>query len=307
MESILLQNQNDSKNNKTEKEKEKKNNIQNKNIINNINNNDENLIINNGQDENNNLLYIAKRSYSCKINEPKNKKFVNNEDIKLNLNKKFMYLKTPQIKPKKSQLNPVPINLGSISYANKKPKFNLLNDNINIINDIISEGDNEESNEFSYDSSSDFTDGEEIKKKIDSLEFDFNEEKSKNEIDNNNNFLRKINTEKIGNFDENKIVEENDDYDENGKISLKNVRKDLIQSKRIFLKNDIDIFDKIDKNIMNHFQKYKEDILMNNDNDNETDGIKLHKTTGFGQPHPKYGLPILEFLKKNSSSGLNKK
>ena len=301
-----LENQKDSKNNKTEKEKEK--NIENININspNNINNNDENLIINNGQDENNNLLYVAKRSYSCKINEPKNKKFVNNDDIKLNLNKKFMYLKTPQIKPKKSQLNPAPINLGSISYANKKSKFNLLNDNINIINDIISEGDNEESNEFSYDSSSDFTDGEEIKEKIENSEIDVSEEKIRNENDNDLN-IKKLNTlGKIGKIDEGKIEEENDDdYDENGKISLKNVRKGLIQSKRVFSKNDIDIFDKIDKNIMDHFQKYKEDILM--DNKNETQGLNLHKTTGFGQAHPKNGLPILEFLKKNSSSGVNKK
>ena len=82
---------------------------------------DKDLInINNGQEENYNLFYTAKRSYSCRINEPKNKNFANKDEIKLNLNNKFMYLKTPQIKPKKSKLNPAPINLGSISCIKKK-------------------------------------------------------------------------------------------------------------------------------------------------------------------------------------------
>ena len=118
--------------------------LQNQNlIINNINekkfensNEDKNIIIKSGdkikKDDYNNLtnrqeenyeLYIAKRSYSCKINEPKNRKFSKNDDISLNLNKKFKDLKTPQIKPQKRQIIIAPINIGSISSSKKKIKI----------------------------------------------------------------------------------------------------------------------------------------------------------------------------------------
>ena len=265
--------------------------------------------INNGQEDNYNLIYTAKRSYSCRINEPKNKNFVNKDEIKLNLNNKFMYLKTPQIKPKKSTLNPVPINLGSISCIKKKTRFNLLNNDNNIIKDIISEGENEESNEFSYDSSSDFTGGEEIKDNQENQENSELDNIYNNEDDYKENVLacKKLKSEntKYEKEEEFKIEEENDDFDEYGKISLRNIRKDMIQSKKKFSKNDNDIFNKIDNNVNEQYKKYKDEILMGNGE--EEIGRHLHKTTGFSQAHKKNELPILEFLKKNSSTGIKLK
>ena len=306
MESIKLDNQilNINKNYQELKENKNLNNIS-------IEQKKENeyFNLNNGQEDNNNLYYIAKRSYSCRINETKNKNFVNKEDIKINLNNKFMYLKTPQLKPKKSQLNPTPINLGSISCVKKKSRYNLLNNsNNNIIKDIISEGENEDSNEFSSDSSSNFTGGEEIK---DNQENSIIDNIDNNENENNlkeNEFpCKKLKTEnaKYEKDENNKIEEENDDFDENGLMSLKNIRKDMIQSKRKFSKNDNDIFNKIDNNLIEQYKKYKEDILMGNEE--EQIERKLHKTTGFSQARNRNGLPILEFLKKNSSTGIKLK
>lgn len=299
---------NSNANEKDENEQNKDEYKENKNM-NSIDKNqsNENIILTNGQEENYNINYVTKRSYSCRINEPKNKNFSEGDDIKMNLNKKFLYLKTPQIKPKKSKLNPVPINIGSISCSTKKPKFNLLNnDNDNIINDIISEGDNEESNEMSLDSSSDMTLGEEVKdndENIDIENFDINE----NDNHENDLIINKLNTEKkkMPEITEFKIIEENDDFDENGQLSLKNIRKEMMQSKKIFLKNDKDIFNRIDINLTEQYLKLKEDILMGNE---PTLGLQLHKTTGFGQTHPKKALPILEFLRKNSAiSSIDKK
>ena len=259
--------------------------------------------LNNGQDNNYNLCFIAKRSYSCRINESKNKSFSNNEneEIKLNLNQKYMYLKTPQIKPKKSKLIPKPINIGSISISKKKSKFNLKDEDINIINDAISEGENEESNELSSDSSSNFSGGEEIK------------ENNENEIDKNyvnekdlkESVIKKLKSEikKFELIKDYKIIEENDDdFDENGKISLRNLRKGMIQSKKSFYKNDNDIFNKIENNSSQKYKRYKDEILKGNEN--ELIGRQFHKTTGFEQAHHKNKCPILEFLKRNSSSSI---
>jgi hypothetical protein len=169
------------------------------------------------------------------------------------------------------------------------------------MNDIISEGDNEESNEMSLDSSSDPTLGEEVKdneENIDIETFDINE---------NDLIIKKLNTDKkkMPEITEFKIIEENDDFDENGQLSLKNIRKEMMQSKRIFLKNDKDIFNRIDNSLSEHLQKFKEDILMGNA---PSLGLQLHKTTGFGQTHPRKALPILEFLRKNSAiSSIDKK
>lgn len=264
---------------------------------------EENINLRNGQEDNYNLCYIAKRSYSCRINEPKNKNFVNKEEIKLNLNNKFMYLKTPQIKPKKSKLNPSPINLGSILYVNKKTRFNNAND---IINNTISEGENEESNEYSYNSSSDFTSEEEIKDNQDNTYIEIIED---NENDTKEyEFIKKLKSEnsKYKKDEDIKIEEENDDFDEHGNLSLKNIRKDMIQTKKKFSKNNKDIFNIIDENLIEKYKKkYKEDILMGNEE--EEIGRNLHKTTGFCRPNNNNGLPILEFLKKNSSSALKLK
>ena len=303
MESTKNNDNNLIKNNKEKVEEIKEN----KDVYNSIEKNKNNIDydINNGQEENYNL-YIAKRSYSCKINGPKNKNFPN-EEIKLNLNSKFKYLKTPQIKPKKSQLNPKPINIGSISTSKKRSRFKDISKELDIINDIISEGENEESNELSSDSSSVITDDEEIKVN--------QENKIEKEIDNENekviveksNINTKIKSEKLKFVQEEdyKIEEENDDdFDEFGKISLKNLRKGMIQSKKLFLKNDNDIINRIDRKMseQEQFKKYKDDILKGDEN--VQNGKQFHKTTDFAQANRKNGCPILEFLKKNSSSGI---
>ena len=270
---------------------------------------DEKIVLTNGQDENLNLNYTNKRSYSCKINEPKNKNFSGGDEIKLNLTKKFLYLKTPQIKPKKSTLNPAPINIGSISCCSKKSKLNLLiNDDNNIIDDVISEGDNEESIGPS-NSSSDVSDDEENKNNeindYDNFDDDYenidNDNDNKNEKEKENQLIierLKSDIKKIAETSEFTIKEENDFYDEKGHLSLKDMRKEMILSKKIFSKNERDIDNKIDNNLIEQCQKFREDILIGN----EQIGMQLHKTTGFGQTHSKKTLPILEYLKKNSSN-----
>ncbi len=258
---------------------------------------DEKIVLTNGQDVNLNLNYTNKRSYSCKINEPKNKNFSEGDEIKLNLKKKFLYLQTPQIKPKKSTLNPIPINIGSISCSTKKSKLNLLiNDNNNIIEDVISEGDNEESCEASY-SSSLFSDGEENKYN-EITDYNNYENKDNDKSNENQLIIDKLKSDiiKIAETSEFTIKEENDFYDEKGHLSLKDMRKEMILSKKIFLKNEKDIENRIDDNLAEHCRKFREDILIGNEQIN----MQLHKTTGFGQAHPKKTLPILEFLKKNS-------
>ena len=260
---------------------------------------DENTNINNGQ-EKRNIAYNPRRSYSCRINEPKNKDFSNNDEIKLNLNKKFMILKTPQIKPKKGLLNPVPMNLGSISYTKTKSKYNLLNDKMGVINDIISEGENEESNELSFDSSSVYSENEENIKETSDNNSLLNDKEEDNTNIENQLSLKKYKSQ-FGKTAKNinTIDEENDDYDVEGKISLKNIKKTMIISKKIFLKNDKDSFDKIDKYYFSQYQRLKEKILMGEEN--EENERKFHKTTGFGHIHRKNN-PILEYLKINSKN-----
>ena len=300
-----LQNQNLIINNINEKKSENSN--EDKNIIikseEKIKKNDYNNLTN--RQEENYELYIAKRSYSCRIKEPKNRKFSKTDDINLNLNKKFMYLKTPQIKPKKGQIIIKPINIGSISSSKKKARFSLLNNDNDNIKEIISEGENEESS-ISYDSSSMSEEEEEIKDnhEDENFENDGFEENEKN-LNVNELMVQKLKSENTKfSKEENKIDEEedDDDYNEKGEISLKNLRRGMIQSKKIFLKNENDIFNKIDNNLIEKFKKYKADILMSNEN--EKIGFQLHKTVGFGQNHRKNCLPILEFLRKNSSKGL---
>ena len=283
--------------------KEEENKVENNNS-NNIFQSNEKIVLTNGQDENLNLNYTNKRSYSCRINEPKNKNFSGGDEIKLNLNKKFLYLKTPQIKPKKSTLNPAPINIGSISCCSKKSKLNLLiNDNNNVFDDVISEGDNEESIEPS-NSSSDLSDDEENKNN-EINDYDDYDDYENIDIDNNNEkekenqlIIEKLKSDikKIAETSEFTIKEENDFYDEKGHLSLKDMRKEMILSKKIFSKNERDIDNKIDNNLIEQCQKFREDILIGN----EQIDFQLHKTTGFGQTHSKKTLPILDYLRQNS-------
>ena len=264
-----------------------KNEIESKNINNNDNKKENiNNIINitNEQDENNNLWYNPKRSYSCRLDDIKNKKFnYNNEEIELNLNEKFIYLKTPQLKPKKSKLNPTPINIGSISCSTKKSKLSLLNDE----NIILSEGEDEESIESSSDS--DFY----IKKDENDIIPNINEKKIEDD--------KKLEN-KISEIKEFKIEEENDDdYDENGHLILKKLRKNMIQSKKIISKSN-KMINRLDNILIEKYKKYKCYILNENIEDEFTPEI-LHKTSGF--PHHNNNddeeeLPILEFLRRNS-------
>ena len=278
------------KENNIDDKKEKKilkNEIESKNINNNDNKKENiNNIINitNEQDENNNLWYNPKRSYSCRLGDVKNKKFnYNNEEIELNLNEKFIYLKTPQLKPKKSKLNPTPINIGSISCSTKKSKLSLLNDE----NIILSEGEDEESIESSSDS--DFY----IKKDENDIIPNINEKKIEDD--------KKLEN-KISEIKEFKIEEENDDdYDENGHLILKKLRKNMIQSKKIISKSN-KMINRLDNILIEKYKKYKGYILNENIEDEFTPEI-LHKTSGF--PHHNNNddeeeLPILEFLRRNS-------
>ena len=183
----------------------------------------------------------------------------------------------------------------------------MLNNDDDEIKEIISEGENEESS-ISYDSSSMSVEEEEIKDnhEDDNFENDKFEENEKN-LNVNELKIQKLKSENTKFLkEENKIDEEDDDdYNEKGEISLKNLRKGMIHSKKIFLKNENDIFNKLDNNLIEKFKKYKADILMNNEN--EKIGFQLHKTVGFVQNHRKNCLPILEFLRKNSSKRLEVK
>ena len=224
------------------------------------------------------LYYNAKRSYSCKVGDSKIKKFTyNNEEIKLNLNTKLMYLKTPQIRPKKSTLIPNPIYLGSSSCSTKRSRYNLLNDE----NIILSEG-GEESNENSSDSLTiNIEEKEENNKNLNNII-----EKS-NEKD---NIIKKaISNQKYS------IEEENDDYNEKGDLILMKLRKNMIQSKKTFSKQFST------NNELEHFLTEKIDIIKDNIlnyNDEEPTTNSL-KTVGFSQA--KNDLPILGFLQRKST------
>lgn len=241
----------------------------------------------------------SKRSYSCKINEQKKKKFSGCEEIKMNLNKKYAPLKTPKIKPMKCELNPNPINIGMVR---KTSRFKSINDDINedknIFNDIISEGENE--NELS-DKESSYSDS------------DFDEEqnlKYNNVINTQENLdlltkfgvLRLKSENRLYTLNENKIKEENDDdFNENGNIVLKNVRRKMFETKKNFLKKDKDYFNIINQSLNEKYKKYKEDILMPK---NEQ---KFHNTISFSNSKAKKEeISILEFLRKNSSIDMTK-
>ena len=244
-----------------------------------------------------------KRSYSCKVNELAVKKFSGCDEIRLNISKKYNVLKTPSLKPKKSDLNPVPINIGNA--IRKASRFKPLNDDDsidkNIFNDIISEGEKEVSHKDSSISSSDVEDKEEEKDNDEINNHDhknddkFEKEQINNDI--NDEFaLMKIHSEnKIFCLSENKIKEENEDeFNEKGNLILKNVRKKMFHTKKTFLKNDKDNFDIINLALDGKYKKYKEDILM------PKKQASFHNTISFTKPKNNK-ISILEFLRKNSS------
>ena len=82
------------------------------------------------------LVYIG-------FNEQAVNKFSWCNEIRLNISKKYNVLKTPSLKPKKSDLNPVPINIGNA--IRKASRFKPLNDDDSIDKDIFnhSEGEKE--------------------------------------------------------------------------------------------------------------------------------------------------------------------
>jgi hypothetical protein len=249
-----------------------------------------------------NLNPHNKRSYSCKVNEQNIKKFSGCDEISLNLSKKYNFLKTPSLKPKKSDINPVPINIGNA--IRKNSRFKPLNDDDsidkNIFNDIISEGEKEVSHKDSSISSSDVEDKEE-EKDNDEININNNHDKDDNfeneQINHNDEFsLLKIHSEnKIFSLSDYKIKEENEDeYNEKGNLMLKNVRKKMFQTKKTFLKNDKDNFDITNQALDEKYKKYKEDILM------PKKQVNFHNTISFTKPKNN-GISILEFLRKKSS------
>ena len=259
-----------------------------------LNENNQDNIINNSI---NDLEAHSKRSYSCKIIDQKKKKFSGAEEIKMNITKKLNCLKTPQIKPKKGKLNPIPINIGVMKKNSRfKPIKGDDNVDTNIFNDTISEGENETSNKESSDSSSDPSDDENLKDD-NNINNNINEE---NEELNNEYCLMKIRSEnKIFSLADKKIKEENeDDFNEEGNIILKNLRKTMFRTKKSFLKNDKDYFNVINYALNEKIGKYKEDILMPKLKKKE----KFHNTISFTKSKAKNNeISILEFLRKKSS------
>ena len=243
-----------------------------------------------------------KRSYSCKVNEQAVKKFSGCDEIRLNISKKYNILKTPSLKPKKSDLNPAPINIGNA--IRKASRFKPLNDDDSIdkeiFNDIISEGEKEVSHKDSSLSSSEIVDKEEEKDNVEINNHKNDDNKFENvqiNDDINDEFaLMKLHSEnKIFSLSENKIKEENEDeFNEKGNLMLKNVRKKMFHTKKTFLKNDKDIFDITNQALDEKYKKYKEDILM------PKKQSSFHNTISFTKPKNN-GISILEFLRKNSS------
>lgn len=243
-----------------------------------------------------------KRSYSCKVNEQAVKKFSGCDEIRLNISKKYNILKTPSLKPKKSDLNPAPINIGN--SIRKASRFKPLNDDDSIdkeiFNDIISEGEKEVSHKDSSLSSSEIVDKEEEKDNVEINNHKNDDNKFENvqiNDDINDEFaLMKLHSEnKIFSLSENKIKEENEDeFNEKGNLMLKNVRKKMFHTKKTFLKNDKDIFDITNQALDEKYKKYKEDILM------PKKQSSFHNTISFTKPKNN-GISILEFLRKNSS------
>ena len=243
----------------------------------------------------------SKRSYSCKINEQfSKKKFSGCEEIKLNLHKKYAPLKTPQIKPMKCDLNPKPINIGMIKKNSRfKPINGDCNIDKNIFNEIISEGDNEISDKDSPDSDSDFD--EDYNLKYDNPINNINDQESL-DLFKKFGFLKLHSDNKIFTLSENEIKEENDDdYNENGNLMLKNIRRKMFETKKNFLKKDKDSFDIMNHELKEKFKKYKEDILM------PKSELKIHNTISFSNSKAKNKeISILEFLRKNSSIDMTK-
>ena len=243
-----------------------------------------------------------KRSYSCKVNEQAVKKFSGCDEIRLNISKKYNILKTPSLKPKKSDLNPAPINIGNA--IRKASRFKPLNDDDSIdkeiFNDIISEGEKEVSHKDSSLSSSDIDDKEEEKDNVEINNHKNDDNKFENvqiNDDINDEFaLMKLHSEnKIFSLSENKIKEENEDeFNEKGNLMLKNVRKKMFHTKKTFLKNDKDIFDITNQALDEKYKKYKGDILM------PKKQSSFHNTISFTKPKNN-GISILEFLRKKSS------
>ena len=245
-----------------------------------------------------------KRSYSCKVNEQNIKKFSGCDEISLNLNKKYNFLKTPSLKPKKSHINPAPINIGNA--IRKGSRFKPLNDDDsidkNIFNDIISEGEKEVSNKDSSNSSSDSDDKEEEKdngeiniNNIHNKDDNFENEQNNHDINDEFSLLKLHSENRIFSLSDYKIKEENEDeYNEKGNLMLKNVRKKMFHTKKTFLKNDKDNFDITNQVLDEKYKKYKEDILM------PKKQVNFHNTISFTKPKNN-GVSILEFLRKKSS------
>ena len=232
--------------------------------------------LNSIRDEEDDLYYNAKRSYSCKVGDSKKIKFTyDREEIKLNLSKQLIYLKTPQIRPKKSTLIPNPIYLGSTICSSKKTRYNSLSDK----NVILSE-DGEESIDNSSDS---LSLNIEEKENIQSLNNIIEKSIEKNII----NIKKKLPIQKFS------IEEENDDYNEKGELIFIKLRKNMFKSKKIFSKKYKN------NNELEHFLTKKYDIIKEsilNYNEEEVPQ-NLFKTVGFSQVKNN-DLPILGFLQR---------
>lgn len=124
-----------------------------------------------------------------------------------------------------------------------------------------------------------------------------------NNNDSNNNSINNINNVNIKNLiniQEFKIEEENDEYNEYGELVLKKLRKNFIQTKKTILKN-IKKNNEFDNFLKEKYNTIKENVLNQNEKEEDEEVPKnLCKTIGFTKDKNK-NLPILDFLRKNSS------
>ena len=173
----------------------------------------------------------------------------------------------PKISFLKSNFFPTPIILGS----SKKLRFK----KINFDDDYYSEDEKINSEEESFDSDS--SNDEEIFK------------------------ARRLYSYAVEEFDENFCLSENDKiYDKNQKLKIKILRKEMISSKKMFIKNfKIENYKEMDDTKQNIFLKLKDKILNGKEISNKKNNVKLKD-----DKNTKKDKPILSFLKNNSSNCL---
>ena len=265
------------------------------------------------------------------VKKGKMKKFI--EEGKSNKIDQKKYLKTPQVmvpklRPQKRSLNPTPLRLNPFSL--KSSKLNVINEENIILSEHEEESENLESSSFSSDENENKNEEkydtdeekieEEVKEEEEKNEEESEEKEKKEEVKNEEGKEEKINNkpnigfgilgclikgknnekeeekEKEKKINENKIEE---NKNENEIISLKEFRKNMKEENKTFKKKNKDLFNLIDSNIKNNYNKFKEDVLAEEKNDNNN--IINNKNNHINDKIKSNCCPILDFYIKNSS------